>query len=111
MDAKPQAVLNLIAGLKGCKEDVLPGLSRLWRDGDERPATRSWQVRVGLALMASDAAAVKGGEEHQAAALVWTREIHTSVMVRLLGSREGKLRVSGSCIPAGERARPGGETT
>jgi formylglycine-generating enzyme required for sulfatase activity/tRNA A-37 threonylcarbamoyl transferase component Bud32 len=58
LDANPQAVRTLIAGLEAIREDVLPRLRELW-DQEDRPEHRARRMRAGLALLPVDASLVK----------------------------------------------------
>ena len=58
LNADPQAVPALLAGLETTREDVLPGLRELWAEEDQ-PKTRTRRGRVALALLPVEPALVK----------------------------------------------------
>jgi formylglycine-generating enzyme required for sulfatase activity len=59
LEASPQAVPGILAGLEPYRDDVLPRLRQLW-DQEDRREMRPRLIRVGLALLPVDADAVKG---------------------------------------------------
>jgi formylglycine-generating enzyme required for sulfatase activity len=57
LEANPQAVPNLLKGLEPVRQDVLPRLRRLWR---QPGLPERHRLRVALALLAVEPAAVRG---------------------------------------------------
>jgi formylglycine-generating enzyme required for sulfatase activity len=76
IEANPQAVPNLLRELQAARRDVLPRLRRLWR---QKGLAKRQRLRVGLALLPVDAAAVKG---RLLAGMLDTRDPHEMRLLR-----------------------------